>query len=220
MNTSSIRQFLVAIKKILNNVYYQSQESIFGQHKRDIVIIKVDNTCHSLMTTKEQFESALEQFKKIVSVEQTSLEQRYKTLKRQFEFCKIRADNLKHRIASIEQVSASLFKEWEDELDSYNNRTLRSRSLQQLKTAKKQYVILLKVLYKAENKIHPVLAGFKDQVLFFKHNLNAQAIAALQYEFVEVSIDISQLIKIMEITLNEASQFVSTLTNKKSLPSA
>ena len=73
---------------------------------------------------------------------------------------------------------------------------------------------------KAESRIHPVLSAFKDQVLFLKHNLNAQAIAALQHEFVEIGIDISQLIEIMEITINEASQFVSTLVDQKALPSS
>jgi hypothetical protein len=78
---------------------------------------------------------------------------------------------------------------------------------------------LIKALYAAEAKIQPVLAAFKDQVLFLKHNLNAHAIAALQHEFIVIAVDISQLIRAMELTIAEASQFVSVLVEPKSLPS-
>ena len=73
-------------------------------------------------------------------------------------------------------------------------------------------------MQRAEAKIQPVLAAFKDQVLYLKHNLNAQAIAALRHEFIEIGIDISQLIHAMEQTIAEASQFVSVLTDQKALP--
>jgi hypothetical protein len=42
---------------------------------------------------------------------------------------------------------------------------------------------------KAEKQINPVLGAFRDQVLFLKHNLNANAIAALQQEFSVISLD-------------------------------
>ena len=65
----------------------------------------------------------------------------------------------------------------------------------------------------SESKIQPVLAAFKDQVLYLKHNLNARAIATLQHEFIEISIDISQLIQAMEHTITEASYFLSSLVD-------
>jgi len=43
---------------------------------------------------------------------------------------------------------------------------------------------------RAESKIQPVLAAFKDQVLYLKHNLNARAIAACNMRFIAISIDI------------------------------
>lgn len=217
MNTPLLSHLLEFIKKRMNIVYYQSRESVLGHHKRDIVVINVDQACNSLKNTRDQFEDALQQFKNIVNVEETSLEHRYKLLQRRLEFCKAKSDDVSHRILAIEEVSSSLFKEWEDELDEYSNRALRSRSRQQLKSARQQYSRLIKTMRKAESRIHPVLSAFKDQVLFLKHNLNAQAIAALQHEFVEIGIDISQLIEVMEITIKEASLFVSSLVDQKAL---
>ena len=63
--------------------------------------------------------------------------------------------------------------------------------------------------------MQPVLAAFQDQVLFLKHNLNAHAIAALRHEFVEMGVDISRLIEIMEKTIREAGSFVSVLIEQK-----
>ena len=220
MNTSLLNQLLEFFKKKLDNVYYQSRESLLGHHKRDIVVIQVDQACNSLKGTRDQFEDALQQFKNIVNIEPSTLERHYNLLQRQYDFCKNTSEDVSHRITSIEEVSNSLFKEWEDELEQYSNRAMRTRSRQQLKASRKQYNRLIKTLRKAENRIHPVLSAFKDQVLFLKHNLNAKAIAALQHDFMEIGIDISQLIEVMEITINEASQFVSTLVDQKALPSA
>ena len=122
------------------------------------------------------------------------------------------------RIQAIEEVSHALFAEWESELNEYSDRMLRNNSKLQLKAAKQNYVRLIKTMRLAEARIQPVLSAFKDQVLYLKHNLNARAISALQHEFIEIGIDISQLIQAMELTILEASQFVSLLSNQKALP--
>ncbi|WP_305907593.1 DUF2959 domain-containing protein [Methylomarinum sp. Ch1-1] len=212
---TSLRAFF---RKGMRQVYYKSRESLLGHHKRDIVVVHVDQACESLQDSRDQFEDALGKFKTILSLPDLSLDYRYQQLKKQYEFCRIKTDEVSHRIQLIEDVSEALFNEWETELALYRNRTLRSRSRQQLDKARRQYKKLIMALNKAESRIHPVLGAFQDQVLFLKHNLNAQAIAALQHEFVEISIDISKLIAIMEKTINEASQFVSTLVEQQALP--
>ncbi len=160
-------------------------------------MVQVDAACHSLSDARDQFEHALEQFKSIVELEESPLEQRYKLLQRQYLFCKNKSESVTQRINAIEEVSESLFTEWEHELTLYNNRMLKTRSRQQLKASRQQYQKLIKTMRKAEIRMTPVLNAFQDQVLFLKHNLNAQAIAALQQEFVAIGIDISQLIAIM-----------------------
>ena len=184
------------------------------------MVVQVDGACQSLTVARDQFEHALEQFKSIVYQEDSPLEMRYKLLQRQYQFCKNKSEAVTQRINAIEEVSESLFIEWEQELTLYNNRMLKTRSRQQLKASRQQYQKLIKTMRKAESRMIPVLNAFQDQVLFLKHNLNAQAIAALQHEFVAIGVDISQLIQIMEATIHEASQFVSTLVDQKALPSS
>lgn len=210
------------IKALLNrplrNAYYQSRESLLGHHKRDIVVAQVDQACHSLQESRDQFVDALEKFKYIARHDDSPLDLRYQQLKKRYEVCRNKADQVAQRIRAIEEVSAALFAEWEAELELYSSRALRARSQQQLKKSRQQYERLLKTLKIAESRMQPVLAAFQDQVLFLKHNLNAHAIAALRQEFVEMGVDISKLIEVMEKTISEASQFVSALVEQKQLP--
>ena len=203
--------------KKIRAVYYSARESI-GEHKREIVVYQVEQACVSLQETRNEFEDALERFKNLVCVNDSGLEHRYNLLNRQYQFCRAKSDAVGNRIKAIEEVSEALFVEWEIELNEYANRALRNSSKRQLKAARQNYVRLMKAMQKAESKIQPVLAAFKDQVLYLKHNLNARAIAALQHEFIEISIDISQLILAMEQTIAEANQFVSILVDQKALP--
>jgi hypothetical protein len=208
--------FRKIFSKLFRNFYYSARESI-GEHKRDIVVYQVEQACTSLQETRNEFEDALGKFRSLVNINESTLEQKYNLLNRQYQFCRAKSDSVSDRIRAIEEVSHALFAEWESELNEYSNRTLRNNSKHQLKEAKQNYVRLIKTMRLAETRIQPVLLSFKDQVLYLKHNLNARAISALQHEFIEIGIDISQLIHAMELTILEASQFVSLLSNQKTL---
>jgi chromosome segregation ATPase len=204
------------ITKLLRNFYYNAKESI-GEPKRDIVVYQVERACATLQDTRNEFEDALTKFKSLVHVSETSLDHKYNLLNRQYQFCRAKSESVNDRIRAIEEVSEALFKEWENELTEYSDRQLRNASKQQLKVARQNYNRLIKTMRQAESKIHPVLSAFKDQVLFLKHNLNAKAISTLHHEFNVISLDISQLIMAMELTISEASQFVSLIAPQKKL---
>ena len=213
----SLIKVLVFFAKKCRYIIYGAKES-FGIHKRELVVCRVEAACDSLQETKLQFETALDKFQNFTQSGGGTLDQRYRILKHQFELSQTRAYSVHEKIVAIEEISEALFSEWMDELQQYNNRSYRSQSRQQLKTARQHYGRLIKAMHRAEAKILPVLAAFKDQVLFLKHNLNAQAIAALQHELIEISLDISQLILAMENSIEEANHFVVTLVEQKALP--
>ena len=66
---------------------------------------------------------------------------------------------------------------------------------------------------KAEQKTEPVLAAFRDQVLFLKHNLNMQAVSSIQQESAIIEQDVAALIRDMETSIAEAEAFVKDLSN-------
>ena len=79
---------------------------------------------------------------------------------------------------------------------------------------KGQYEQLLRAMKAAESKMKPVLAAFKDQELFLKHNLNAQAIASLSGTAAQIQSDVTNLIRDMEVSIAEANKFIEQMGNK------
>jgi DNA repair exonuclease SbcCD ATPase subunit len=193
-----------------SSMYYNAMEKV-GYHKRDLLVSRVQGARDAQQEAKEQFESALEQFQSVLGTTGGSLEQSYKTLNREYKRSESKAKAVHERIAAVENVATALFKEWQAELDQYANLTLRRRSESQLQQTQRQYQQLLGAMKRAEGKIDPVLTAFHDQVLFLKHNLNAQAIAALQSELQTIETDVARLISEMEASIREAESFLRTV---------
>ena len=68
---------------------------------------------------------------------------------------------------------------------------------------------------RAARTMTPVLAAFRDQVLFLKHHLNAQAIATVQHALVTVETDIAALLRAMEASIAEADAFLKAITPRE-----
>lgn len=191
-------------------VYYETMEQ-FGVHKRDILVDRVEEARDSQEAAKEQFSSALEQFSALLNFDGGDLQDTYARLNTEFEKSEDRAENVRDKIRSVENVSADLFKEWENELDLYTNQSLRQASENSLKDTRALYQKLVASMHGAENKMTPVINAFRDQVLFLKHNLNSRAIASLRTELVSIESDISELIRDMENSISESNKFLNEL---------
>jgi len=63
----------------------------------------------------------------------------------------------------------------------------------------------------AEKSMQPVLATFKDNVLFLKHNLNAQAVGSLQSTFGDLQGDIDRLISQMNQSIERSNRFIADM---------
>ena len=195
-------------------VYYEAMEKI-GYHKRDILVSDVEKARDAQSEAKEQFKSALERFSSVLNFKGGDLQDKYDKLSAEYKRSEAKAQAVHDRVASVEDVSEALFAEWKAELEEYSNANLRRTSQRKLDQTRKQYVQLIKAMKRAEKKMDPVMAAFKDQVLFLKHNLNAKAIASLKNELVAVKSDITSLIKDMEASIKEADSFISTMAKEQ-----
>ncbi len=203
----------------LQRVYFRTVEQA-GHHKRDILVTRVEQARDSLEEAKTQFQTALEKFSQLTHFDGGNLETVYRELKVEFDYSQSRAQLVQERIGAVETVARALFREWEDELDQYSNRSLRSSSRQKLRLTQQHYLQLITAMRKAEGKIDPVLRVFQDQVLFLKHNLNARAIDSLEGELHTMTQGVSGLIGAMERSISRANLFVESLngTTPKALP--
>lgn len=189
------------------STYYKTMET-FGYHKRDILVDRVEDARDAQQDAKEQFKSALEKFGEVIDFRGGKLEDKYKQLKTELEKSESKAKTVKKRIADVESVAKALLDEWKTELDQYTNEKLRRSSEQKLVQTRQRYSQLIGAMKRADAKVDPVLLVFRDQVLFLKHNLNAQAIASLHDELISVEADITSLIKEMEASIAEANAFI------------
>lgn len=193
-----------------SSIYYGALEQI-GIPKRELLIDRVTAARGAQEDAKEQFADALEQFLAVTQVPATELQATYNRLKSELDRSEARAEEVRDRIDAIENVAEALFREWENELGQYTNATLRSQSERQLASTRRRYAELLRVMNLAADRMEPVLTTFRDQVLFLKHNLNAQAVAALGGTATDLQRDIARLITEMEQSIREADRFIASM---------
>ena len=201
---------LVVLLTACSSMYYSGLEKI-GIPKRDVLVYRVEKARDTQKETKQQFKSALEQFTAVTRFDGGNLEKLYKKLNSEYEASVDKANEVKERIADIESVSVALFREWETEITQYSNPALKRQSQDKLVATRNHYRQLIIAMKNAETRIQPVLSVFNYQVMYLKHNLNAQAITSLKSELGNLQSDVSTLIVSMENSINEANRFLSNM---------
>lgn len=196
------------------SAYYGVMEK-FGYEKRDLLVSSVREARAAQQDAKKQFESALQQFIAATNFSGGALEQQYNKLKSAYEDSEARANAVRKRVAEVERVANDLFAEWKNELKQYADPELRRASQRQLEATRARYDKLIAAMKRAEKKLDPVLAAYRDRVLFLKHNLNARAIASLRDERTKVEADIGSLIADMNRSISEADSFIKEMTADK-----
>ena len=204
--------FLICLVSLggCSSAYYSAMEKV-GVHKRDILIDRVEKARDSQAEAQEQFKSALDQFNSVVQLKNTDLKDAYERLAAEYQDCEKAAAKVSERINKVEDVSEALFDEWERELDLYENKELRRASKKQLRITRARYEKMLRSMRTAEASMTPVLKTFRDNVLFLKHNLNAQAIGSLQAEFASLEKDIDALISKMNEAIGQSNAFIEQM---------
>ena len=202
--------FILFVLSGCQSAYYSAMEKV-GYPKRDILVDRVESAKQTQQETKEQFKSALEKFKSVRQFDGGDLEKVYNTLNSELETSQGLADEIRGRIESIEDVSEALFDEWEVELEQISSSNLKTKSKAILRDTKREYATLIRAMTKAEASIKPVLTIFTDQVLFLKHNLNAQAIKSLESELDEIELNVTRLVNEMNRSIDEANSFINSM---------
>lgn len=188
----------------------------FGYAKREQLVARVDDAKEAQSDARDQFQTTLDKFLEVARSTgggqgTAELEARYKSLNREYERSEDAAEEVRARISSVEAVAAAMFSEWESELAQYSDPALRAQSEQQLATTRANYDRLASLMNAAAARMDPVLARFRDYVLFLKHNLNAAAVASLEGSAARIETDVGALIEEMQRAISEAEAFIGQL---------
>jgi len=192
------------------STYYSVWETL-GKHKRDLLRDNVEKVRDDQKAAAEQFKDALTRLKELTGFQGGDLEKVYNRLNDDYKRSDSKATAVHNRIRDVERVAGDLFKEWEQESGTIQNPNLRASSRSKLAETKGKYESLHQAMLRAERSMQPVLTQFRDQVIYLKHNLNAQAIGALKGEVTNIESDVSALLKEMNRAIAEADAFIKTL---------
>ncbi len=189
------------------NVYYSTWEKL-GKHKRDLLQSKVKQVRDEQKEASQDLKDALTRLQELTGFQGGELEKRYRKLQADYDTAASSAEGVRKRIREMDQIARDLFREWETELKSITSPELREADRRQLEETKRRYEELYAATRRAESSMEPVLVKFRDYVLYLKHNLNAQAVGALQGEASKIQIDISKLIDEMNAAIRQADEFL------------
>ena len=189
---------------------YSALEKV-GIHKRDILVDDVEDARDSQAETREHLVAAYEELNALVGHEGGKLEKQYKRLDKEVEKARDATGELDDRLRSIDRVSEDLFEEWESELELYSSQALRNDQAKKLAESRKQFRQMRERMQVARNRVDPVMAVLNDNVLYLKHSLNAQAVAALRGEAANLEADVEALIRDMQVAIDEADAFISKM---------
>lgn len=193
-----------------SNTYYATMEK-FGKHKRDLLRDNVEEVRDEQSDAQEQFKDALTRLKELQNFDGGELEDTYESLNDEYEECVERADDVSERIEDIDTIANDLFDEWEQEITLISNPTFKSDSKRKLRATRAKYSTFNTAMKRSEKRMQSVLVKFRDHVLYLKHNLNAQAIGALDGEVISIEKDVKRLITDMQSSISEADAFIKTL---------
>ena len=209
-----IINILVAMSLVLlascTTVKYNALEKV-GIHKRDILVDNVEDTRDAQQDAQEEFKDALERFGSIVTIEDTDLKKAYNQLSDEYEDSKDAAEEVSEQIEDVETVAEDLFEEWREENEGYSDAVLRRDSENKLRDTEARYKEMLKSMKEAEASMQPVLSSLYDNVLYLKHNLNAQAVGSLRTTFNELEGDIDILVERMNQSIARSNEFINQI---------
>jgi hypothetical protein len=201
---------LIAAMTGCQTTYYRAMEA-FGKEKRDLLKNRVQEARDEQVKTAEQFKDALTRLRELYGSTGTDLEKMYDRLKTEYDSANSRAGAVKTRIEKMETVARDLFKEWEQEIATIENTNLKADSRAKLRDTQTKFDQLDNSMKRAEASLQPVLKQFRDQTLYLKHNLNAQALGALKNEANAIEREVQRLISDMNVSIQQADNFIKGL---------
>lgn len=217
-----IKQLLIAASLVAcitlsgcESTYYDAMETV-GVHKRDILIDRVTETRDAQKESQEQFQSALEQLTVLINFDGGKLQEVYETMQDEYDTSLSAAAKVTGRVEKVESVANALFEEWREELEQYSSTNLRKDSEMKLKKTERKFAKLLRSMRQAERKMEPVLSALKDNTLYLKHNLNAQAIGTIKGEYDNIKADVNALIADMNNAIAESDAFIAEMQSQQS----
>jgi ElaB/YqjD/DUF883 family membrane-anchored ribosome-binding protein len=190
------------------NAMYSIREA-FGEEKRDILVGRIRGAQEDQASAQEQFQTTLEALKALTGTDGGELEEAYDRLKSEYQRSEARANAVRARIRTVEDVAGDMFTEWDQEIGEITDANLRSKSEARLRETRERYQSMADRMNAAAGRMDPLLETFNNQVLYLKHELNAQMIGDLEGVVVDLENEVDVLVADLQKAIEEADEFIN-----------
>jgi len=130
--------------------------------------------------SQEDYGSALNLFQRLTAPQAVEIETLNEDFDEALEECQQRADDLAERLESVRTEADTLFQSWTQDLEHFSGDALRKKSEAMMVETQARAQRVITSLESVRASMTPVLLKLQDYSLFFRHNLNARAIATLE----------------------------------------
>ena len=158
----------------------------------------------------ENLKAVHEEFKQLTTPQAVDITGHSRDLKRRAKVCRRDAEELGKEIESFQQETEALITDWKRQLASLGDAERRD-SRKALEETEEQAERVLDAMRTVRKKLQPVLASLDDYILFFDHNLNARAIAALDDTYESFDEDMDELSEVLVHAQNRISTVLTEL---------
>lgn len=211
-----MRPFLLFIALLLAGCQspYLSMMEKAGIPKREILAHRIEDARDAQIKARYQFNRTLERYRQALNASSADQATQLAELQRDYAASQQAADAVKPRVDQVEAVAQAVFDDWERELDQYQSPALRDASAQQLQQAREQYRLLIGKMRSAQSKVLPALGALNDQLLYLRHQQNAQVIGGLQQNYSTVSGTVEPLLTDLQRSIEGAGGLIQRLQSQ------
>lgn len=190
-------------------------QAVHASSGRNALLQEVEKTRTAQQQAKEQLQSTLHTFSLVLDASDDDLKTSYQRLNDEFAKSESTATLVHSRVDEVEDAAKVFFDKWESRLGGYADADEPIADRHRLDEARQRYAELIEATKRAAQKIDPVVAFFRDQILFIKYNLNPQAIVHLKDDLAVVKTNIATVVGELDAAIAEADAFIRTMSERR-----
>ncbi len=161
---------------------YTSSLTLEGVDHQTDLAREVSRAMETQLESQEAFNTALDLITRFTEPRAEVDLDLHEDLLDQVDTCADHVADLEPQIADLQAVGATLFSDWQAELDQFSSPQIRARSEERMREVQVSFASLLEQLRATNQQTAAALVTLRDYVLFFNHNLNPRAIESLRSE--------------------------------------
>jgi chromosome segregation ATPase len=200
---------LAAAALLLVAVPLRAQDEGIKQTER---LIKASGeTIQAIAEAKMQLQKTLDGYNTLVADQAKDRKGAYKTLVKDMDTARAKADEAGKRRAAMEQEAQTLFAGWSKSAEAISSEDLKKRSIQRLQDTQKRYDGILAEIRKAREQFDPLMKDLGDQVTYLGHDLNPSAAASLKPDADKLNEKAAKLLAQVDEANKAARDYINTL---------